>query len=176
MIGATLGNGTCKHHKWIWMQRLAYDWRWLIIHLFSLFETLILNKLLQAVRICDTQRRACSSNKKVQVLFCIPIQLESRKELWVITTQWNRSIIMLRLTQHTDPFLFFHTLAPLWLISLMLITHSSHTYSTSFPHLLHYDSCLSCSWLIVHTLTPLPSHTCSTMTHSPYLYFYYIYG
>ena len=49
---------------------------------------------------------------------------------------------------------FLPTLAPLWLISLMLITHRSHTYSTmthishtydsSFPHLLHHDSYLLC--------------------------------
>ena len=91
--------------------------------------------------------------------------------------------LVLRLTQHTDSFLsfthllyFIPTLAPLWLISLTLMTHSSHTYSTSFPHLLHYDSYLSRSWLIVHTLTPLRSHACSTLTRSPYLYFYYIYG
>ena len=55
-----------------------------------------------------------------------------------------------------------------------------------FPHLLHSDSYLSCSWLIAPTLAPLwlisltlvthRSHTYSTITHSPLLYFYYIYG
>ena len=47
-------------------------------------------------------------------------------------------------------FSFLPTPTPLWLISLMFMTHRSHTYSTlthishvydsSFPHQLHYDS------------------------------------
>ena len=74
-----------------------------------------------------------------------------------------------------------------------LFSFCSHTYFTSFPHLLHSDSYLSRLWLIIHTLTPLwlispmlmthRSHTYSTtptlaplwLIH-PYLYFYYIYG
>ena len=56
------------------------------------------------------------------------------------------------------------TLTPLWLISLMSMTHCSHTYSTLthishahdslLPHLLHSDSYLSRLWLITPTLTP----------------------
>ena len=56
-----------------------------------------------------------------------------------------------------------------------LFSSLSHTYSTSFPHLLHSDSYLSHLWLIVPTLAPLwpisltlmthRSHTYSTMTH-----------
>ena len=74
-----------------------------------------------------------------------------------------------------------------------LFSSLSHTYSTSFPHLLHPDSYLSHLWLIVHTLAPLwlisltlmthRSHTYSTLSHllhydssDPYLYFYYIYS
>ena len=34
------------------------------------------------------------------------------------------------------------------------LTHISHTYDSSLPHLLHSDSYLSRSWLIAPTLTP----------------------
>ena len=75
--------------------------------------------------------------------------------------QWLSDIPMHGVTIHMDSFLFF-------------------------PHLLHSDSHLSCLWLIAPTLTLLwlisltpmthRSHTYSTVTHLPLLYFYYIYG
>ena len=68
-------------------------------------------------------------------------------------------------TIHMDSFSFLLTPTPLWLISLMIMTHCSHTYSTLthfshdydslFPHLLHSDSFLSWLWLIIPTPAPL---------------------
>ena len=79
---------------------------------------------------------------------------------------------VLRFTWHTDSFLFFHTLAPLRSHTCSTLTHISHTYDTSFTHLLHSLT------LMTHR-----SHTYSTLSHllhydssHPYLYFYYIYS
>ena len=55
-------------------------------------------------------------------------------------------------------------------------SHGTWTLFFSFSHLLHSDSCLPHSWLIILTFTPLWLIPLTLMTHLPILYFYYIYG
>ena len=122
--------------------------------------------VLTRMMVMGDRREVAQKRVGDQSLMSLPCLLEQRRKIAQKKVgNWSHPV-----TIHMDSFSSLPTLTPLWLISLALMTHSSHTYSTSFTHLLHYDSYLSRSWLIVHTLTPLRSHTCSTLTHFPYLY------
>ena len=54
--------------------------------------------------------------------------------------------------------------------------YDSHGLFSFLPHLWLIVLTPTPLWLILPTLMTCCSHTCSTMTHWPLLYFYYIYG
>ena len=117
---------------------------------------------------------------KFSLTFCFDSFVNNVVQLADVTHSYTRPQSPLIVTIHMDSFLFFssHTYSTM--------TCTPHTCDSFFSHLLHHDSYSPHLWLVLLTLTPLwlvlptpvthSSHTYSTMTHQPILYFYYIYS